>query len=214
MYKFGQIEIESKKFNSIYEIQKDVKLEKIRVSEGVVANRCDTRYTVGYEVEPGVIVPLHIKTPKDCFSSGVTRYNESSPWKIGFNVGEDEAWVERYEAIWWRINEFLHAPGCGGFELGGTLTGEPLSNGAYMNAKLITWDGQIRTGFQGTSLNPEEIGFCNATGILKIASVYRQGSNYHLQVFLKECRYKERDVIFKSLLSDDESDDSGCDTVY
>ena len=37
MYKFGQIEIESKKFNSIYEVQKDVDLEKIRVSEGVVA---------------------------------------------------------------------------------------------------------------------------------------------------------------------------------
>ena len=34
MYKFGQIEIESKKFNSIYEVQKDVDLEKIRVSEG------------------------------------------------------------------------------------------------------------------------------------------------------------------------------------
>ena len=203
MYKFGNFEIESKKFNGEYQVQKDVDLEKIRVSEGVVANKHDTRYVIGYEALPGVIVPLHIKTPKDCFSSGVTRYNESSPWKIGFNVGEDEAWVERYEAIWWRINEFLHAPGCGGFELGGTLTGEPLSNGAYMNAKLITWDGQIRTGFQGTSLNPEEIGFCNATGILKIASVYRQGSNYHLQVFLKECRYKERDVIFKSLLSDD-----------
>ena len=38
MYKFGQIEIESKKFNSIYEIQKDVKLEKIRISEGVVTS--------------------------------------------------------------------------------------------------------------------------------------------------------------------------------
>ena len=210
--KFGQIEIESKKFNSEYQIQKDVDLEKIRVSEGVVANKHDTRYIVGYEVEPGVIVPFYIKTPKNCFSSGVSRYNESSPWKMGFNVEEDEAWVEQYEAIWWRICEFLHAPGCG-FELGGRLAGEPLSNGAYVNAKLITWDGQNRTGFQGTSPNPEDIGFCNATGILKIGSVYRQGSNYHLQVFLKECKYQERDVIFNSLLSDDETDDSGYDMV-
>ena len=53
MYKFGQIEIESKKFNSIYEVQKDIDLEKIRVSEGVVANKHDTRYIVGYEVESG-----------------------------------------------------------------------------------------------------------------------------------------------------------------
>ena len=213
MYKFGQISISSKDFNREYQVQKDVDLEKIRVSEGVVANRCDIRFIIGYEVEPGVIVPLHIKTPKDCFSSGVSRYNESSLWKIGFNVGEDKAWVKQYEAIWWRINEFLHAPGCGGFELGGTLTGEPLSNGAYMNAKLITWDNEIRTRFRGNYPGfIEEIGACHATGILKLGSVYRQGSNYHLQVFLKECKYRKRDVSFESQLSDD-SDDSGYDTV-
>ena len=42
MYKFGQIEIASKEFNSVYQIQKDVDLEKIRVSEGFVANKHDT----------------------------------------------------------------------------------------------------------------------------------------------------------------------------
>ena len=117
MYKFGRIEIESKKFNSIYEVQKDIDLEKIRVSEGVVANKHDTRYTVGYEVESGEIIPLCIKTPKDCLSSGVSRFNEASPWKMGFNVSEDEAWVEQYEGIWWRVCEILHAPGCGGLSL-------------------------------------------------------------------------------------------------
>ena len=201
MYKFGQISISSKDFNSEYQVQKDIDLEKIRVSEGVVANRCDTRYIVGYETEPGVIVPLHIKTPKDCFSSGVSRYNESSPWKMSFNLREDEVWMEQYAAIWGAIEELL----------GQNLMGNPLCD-FWLNAKLITWDDQIRTGFQGTCLNPEDIGFCNATGILKIGSVYRQGSNCHLQVFLKECRYRERDVIFKSLLSDDE--DEGYDTVH
>ena len=202
MYKFGQISISSKDFNSEYQVQKDVDLEKIRVSEGVVANRCDTRFIIGYEVEPGKIVPLHIKTPKNCFSSGVSRYNESSPWKMGFNVGENEAWMIQYATVWETVEELLEQK----------LTGHPLRNG-WLNAKLITWDGQIRTGFQGTRPNPEDIGFCNATGILKIGSVYRQGSNCHLQVFLKECRYKERDVIFKSLLSDDD-DDEGYDTVH
>ena len=81
-----------------------------------------------------------------------------------------------------------------------------------MNLKLITWDGEIRTDFRGTSLEPEDIGSCYATGVLKIRSVYRHGSNYRLQVFLKECRYRERDVIFKILLSDDE--DEGYDTVH
>ena len=55
------------------------------------------------------------------------------------------------------------------------------------------------------------MGACLATGVLKIGSVYRQRSDYYLQVFLKECKYRERDVIFKSLLSDNE--DEGCDAV-
>ena len=79
MYKFGQIEIESKKFNSVYQVQKDVDCGIIRISEGVVANKHVMRYTIGYEVEPGVIVPLYVKTPKDCPSSGVSRFNETSP---------------------------------------------------------------------------------------------------------------------------------------
>ena len=107
MYKFGQIEIESKKFNSVYQVQKDVDCEKIRISEGVVANKHDTRYTIGYETEPGVIVPLYVKTPKDCLSSGISRFNEASPWKMGFNVSGDEDWVGDYKAIWMAIEERL-----------------------------------------------------------------------------------------------------------
>ena len=56
------------------------------MSEAVVANKHDARFTVGYEVEPGRIVPLCIKTPKYCLSSGVSRFNEASPWKMGFNI--------------------------------------------------------------------------------------------------------------------------------
>ena len=205
MYKFGQIEIESKKFNSEYQVQEDVDLEKIRISEGVVANKHDTRYTVGYEVTPGVVVPLYVRTPKDCLSSGVSRFNEASPWKMGFNVSQDESWVKDYEAIWSKVEELLRQK----------LEGEPLNNGKYVNPKLITWDNEIRTRFRGNYPGfIEEIGACHATGILKVgSSVYRQGSNYHLQVFLKECKYRKRDVSFESLLSDDETDDSGYDTV-
>ena len=54
---------------------------------------------IGYEVEPGQIVPMYIKTPKNCISSGVSQYNESSPWKMGFNVGECEAWSQQYGGV-------------------------------------------------------------------------------------------------------------------
>ena len=204
MFKFGQIQIVSKDFNSKYQLTNEVELEKIRLSEGVTANKHDTRYTIGYELEPGKIVPLYIKTPRDCVSSGVSRYNESSPWKMGFNVGEDEVWVRQYEAISKKIEELL----------GQKLEGELLNNGKYINPKLITWDDEIRTRFKGNSWGkPENIGSCYATGVLKIAGVYRQGSNYHLQVFLKECKYMKRDTSFESQLSDAEEND-GYDTIY
>ena len=203
MYKFGQIEISSKEFNGEYKVTENVDLERIRLSEGVTANKHDTRYTIGYETEQGKIVPLYMKTPKDCVSSGVSRYNESSPWKMGFNVIEDEVWVRQYEAISKKVEELL----------GQKFEGELLSNGKYINPKLIIWDGEIRTRFKGNSWGkPESIGSCFATGILKMGSVYRKGSNYHLQVFLKECKFRKRDSTFESQLSDDE-EDSGYDTV-
>ena len=203
MYKFGQIEIASKDFNSEYKLTNIVDLEKIRLTEGVVANKHDTRYTIGYETEQGKIVPLFLKTPKDCVSSGVSRYSESSQWKMGFNVDESKDWIEQYERIWRKVEELL----------GKKLEGEPLNNDKYINPKLITWNGEIRTRFKGNSWGkPESIGSCFATGILKIGSVYRQGSNYHLQVFLKECKYEKRDTSFESLLSEDEEDD-GYDMV-
>ena len=205
VFKFGQVEVASKDFHSTYQVTdiESIDLDKITVSEGVVVNKHDMRYTIGYEVEPGKIIPLYIKTPKNCLSSGVSRYNENSARKMGFNVGEDPTWIKQYEAIWWRIVEFLHAPGCGGFEMGGTLSGSPLNNEKYINPKLITWDEVIKTKFYGSCGVPYDK-HCYATGVLKIGSVYKQGSNYYLQVFLKECKYREREGEFQSQLSDDE----------
>ncbi len=203
MHKFDQIEISSKEFNTEYKVTENVDLEKIRLSEGTTVNKHDTRYTMCYEAEQGKIVPLYMKTSKDCVSSGVSRYNENSPWKMGFNVIEDEVWVRQYEAISKKIEDLL----------GQKLEGELLNNSKYINPKLITWDGEIRTRFKGNSWGKlESIGSCFATGILKIGSVYRKGSNYHLQVFLKECKFRKRDSTFESQLSDDE-EDSGYDMV-
>ena len=136
---------------------------------------------------------------------GISRYNEISSWKMGFDVSEDEALIRQYDSIWRKVEELLSC------KLGGT----PLNNGKYINPKLITWNNEIRTRFRGNYPGfIQEIGACHATGILKIGSVYRQGSNYHLQVFLKDCKYTRRDTSFESLLSDDKTDDSGYDTVH
>ena len=107
LYKFAQVQISNKNFNSEYNVTNFVDLEKIRVNEGVAANKHDTRFIIGYEVEPGKIILLYIKTPKDCVSYGVSRYDESSPWKMGFSVYGEEAWIKQYEDIWKKVEELL-----------------------------------------------------------------------------------------------------------
>ena len=47
---------------------------------------------------------------------------------------------------------------------------------------------------------------CEATGLLRIASVYNQGINYWPQVYLDECKYEEVENHGVLLLSDDEDD--------
>ena len=46
--------------------------------------------------------------------------------------------------------------------------------------------------------------YCNATAVLKIDSVYKQGKNYHSQVYVEECKYSDAKNQQYSMLSDDD----------
>ena len=45
--------------------------------------------------------------------------------------------------------------------------------------------------------------YCNATAVLKIDSVYKQGKNYHPQVYVEECKYTDAENQQCSMLIDD-----------
>ena len=120
---------------------------------------------------------------------------------MGFDVSEDSNWVRQYKAIWMRIEEVIVE----------NLYKSPLNRERFINPKLIEWEGVIKTRFSGQCA---PIGVsCEATGILKLDSIYQHGKNHYLQVLLKECKYRKKDVEFKSQLSDDDAD-SGFDAVF
>ena len=48
---------------------------------------------------------------------------------------------------------------------------------------------------------------CNATAVLKIDSVYKQGKNYHPQVYVEESKYTDAENQQCIMLSDDDDDD-------
>ena len=86
------------------------------------------------------------------------------------------------------------------------MSTEPIKKGGrYVNGKLKTWKERIKTDFHGQDV-PYNI-HCNATAVLKIDSVYKQGKNYHPQVYVEECKYNDAENQQCSMLSDDDDDD-------
>ena len=46
--------------------------------------------------------------------------------------------------------------------------------------------------------------YCNATAVLNIDSVYKQGKDYHPQIYIEECKYFDAEKQRCSMLSDDD----------
>ena len=52
-------------------------------------NGKDWRYIIGYDVDMETIIPLFIKTSKNTFNYGLSRYDNNSPYAKSFNAFED-----------------------------------------------------------------------------------------------------------------------------
>ena len=163
------------------------------VSDKVSCNNGkDCRYNVGYQVNEALI-PLSIKTPKDIFSYSVSQYNKNSAYTMSFNVSEEKAWKAQYKKIWNEVESQL-------FE---KMAIELIKReGRYVHGKLKTWKEHIKTNFHGQDV-PYNID-CNPTAVIKIDSVYKQGKNYHPQVYVEKCKYTDTENQQCSMLSDDD----------
>ena len=71
------------------------------------------------------------------------------------------------------------------------------------------WKESIKTNFHGQDV-PYDM-YCNATVVLKIDSVYKQGKNYHPQVHVEECKYTDAENQQSNILSDDDDNDDDDD---
>ena len=172
-----------------------IDINNVVVSDKVSCNNGkDCRYIVGYQVD-GALIPLFIKTPKNIFSYGVSQYDKNSAYTMSFNVSEEKEWVSQYKKIWNEVESQL-------FE---KLATEPIKGeGKYVHGKLKTWKERIKTKFHGQDV-PYDI-YSNATAVLKIDSVYKQGKSYYPQVYVEECKYIDGENRQCNMLSDDDDD--------
>ena len=197
MLKFGPKEVTTKDFYGQRQITDlfTIDVKKVVVSDKVSCNNGkDCHYIVGYQANEA-LAPLFIKTPKNIFSYGVSQYDKNSAYTMSFNVSEAKEWVSQYKKIWNEVESQL-------FE---KMATEPIKmEDTYVNGKLKTWKELIRTTFYGQDV--EYNMHCNATAVLKIDSVYKQGKNYHPQVYVEERKYTDAENQQWSMLSDDNDD--------
>ena len=201
MLKFGQKEVTNKDFYGQRQITDvfTIDVNKLVISDKVSCNNeKDCRYIVGYQAD-GVLMPLFIKTPKNIFSYGVSQYDKNSAYTMSFNVSEEKEWVSQYKKIWNEVESQL-------FEK--MATGPIKGEGKYVYGKLKTWKERIKTNFHAQDV-PYDM-YCNATAVLKIDSIYKQGKNYHPQTYVEESKYTGVEKQQRSMLShDDDDDDDG-----
>ena len=122
---------------------------------------------------------------------------------MSFNVSEAKEWVSQYKKIWNEVESQL-------FEKLATeaIKGE----GKYIHSKLKTWKERRKTNFHGQD-GPYDM-YCNATAVLKIDSVYKQGKNYYPLVYAGECIYTDAENRQCNMLSGDDDDDDDDDDGF
>ena len=203
-YKFGQTTVSAKEFNRVKQIT-DISwliLDNIVVADPVDSED-DQRYIIGYKT-PDAIIPLYVKTPKNVFSNGVTQYKAKSPWTMGFDVGDHDEWVAQYRKIWARVEEQIFR----------SLAKSPLNKDKYLNPKLKQYNERITTNFHKRPIPYAQ--YCEATGVIKIASVYvKDGKLAYPQVYVEECKYRNMQTIYSdAMLSDDDDYDMIDQSLY
>ena len=184
MFKFSQKQVTAKDVHKQREIQITdiftIDLNKVVVSDKVSCkNGKDCRYIAGYQVG-GALIPLLIKTPKDIFSYGVLQYDKNSVYTMSFNVSEAKERVLQNKKIWYEVESHL-------FEK--LTTYSVKGEGKYVDVKLKMWKERIKTNFHGQDV-PYDM-YCNATAVLKIDSVYKQGKNFYPQAYVEESKYTD-----------------------
>ena len=81
----------------------------------------------------GNIVPLYVELSINCYSNGVSRYNENSKWKMGLDISDDKEWMEMYKKIWQETEEQLNVS----LEI-------VVRKDTCIIPKLITWEGKFK----------------------------------------------------------------------
>lgn len=86
-FKFGQKQIPSKYFRNQLTGILTINVNDLVLSDRVSCNDGkDWWYTVGYQVDGEIIIPLFMKTPKNLLTYGVTQFDKNSAFTMSLTM--------------------------------------------------------------------------------------------------------------------------------
>ena len=107
--------------------------DRLFVSVVVACNESDVRSIFEYKTDDIRVIPLYVKSSANCCSNSVSQYNENSAWKMALDISDDEKWMERNMTLSKEIEARL-----------GVVLESVVKNDAYINPKLLAWEGTFR----------------------------------------------------------------------
>ena len=163
--KFNNIKLNKKEF---YKSKELIDLLSVDVDQIVVSNKFKHnnegfKYFIGYQ-EGGIVKPLCIILPQ---MSGYIKYFENGGKNMSFLIKDDEVW-DKYHKIWDKIKD----------KLGIKFHSKPVYEYKYLKAKLINFNGVIKTNFLGNDIPKEDMHYTSIVCIT-IDSVLTRDKKSH-----------------------------------
>ena len=163
--KFNNIKLNKKEFHKSKEPIDllSVDLDQIVVSYKFKHNDEGFKYFIGY-LKGEIVKPLCIILPQ---MSGYIKYFENGSKKMSFLIKDDEVW-DKYDKIWDAIKD----------KLGIKFHSKPVYEYKYLKAKLINFNGVIKTNFLGNDIPKEDMHYTSIVCIT-IDSVLTRDKKSH-----------------------------------
>ena len=174
--KFNNVRVSKKEF---HKSKQRIDLDLVTVDQIVASDKFNHsdegfKYFIDYE-DNEIVKPLCIILPQ---MSEYTKYFENGGKNMSFMIKDDNIF-NVYNEIWDKIRE----------ELNIKFHSMPVYDQTHIKAKVIEFDGVIKTNFLGDEIPKENMHYACIACITIDSCMKIEKKNYP-QVYLEECKYK------------------------
>ena len=177
---FGDIEVSKNKF---YDSKEAINLNLADVNNIVVSNKNKgnsetSKFYIGYlhDISESV-APLCIILPQ---MSGYIKYFINRGKNMSFKIEDDSVYI-KHNQTWNKIKEFLSVK----------FYTEPIYDDSYIKTKVKNFSNIVKTLFSGDEIPNERVEY-SCIVCISIDSIMKVDKNYFPQVYLEQCKYKNR----------------------